>query len=295
MPLIGAVANKTISQWRSIPQIMLLATALVIGNGLARRNISIMGDSAAALLLGLVAGIVCYYVDFSATYLAWIGFSKASCDKADVLRPAAVCWQPLARTLPADTSLESRHITDQCCPQYLTDVALWHPCRNSFSLHCCRRSFLRPATAWRLSREFLRLLLSVNHWGCMEPGITPRSLHEVLPDYPPPQLLQIREECGSYLRVCLRRHIHLDSTHRRHHVSLQSRIACNAMSTPLPAAGVHVCPCCPRRWLSGLLHLCFRFTFIESMLYGAIISATDPVRSPPNLHCSAPCASLQCQ
>ena len=109
----------------------------------------------------------------------------------------------------------------------------------------------------------------------------------MLPDCPPPQLLQICEECGSYLRVCLCRHIHLDSTHRRHHVSLQSHIACNAMSTRLPAAGVDVCLCCLCRWLSGLLHLCFRFTFIESMLYGAIISATDPVRSPPKLQCSA--------
>ena len=75
---------------------MLLATALVIGNSLARRNISIVGDSAAALLLGLGAGIVCYYVDFSATYLAWIGFSKASCKRltsCDLWQSAVNPWR----------------------------------------------------------------------------------------------------------------------------------------------------------------------------------------------------------
>ncbi len=35
-----------------------------------------MGDSAVALLLGLTAGILCYFSNFSETYLAWMAFSK---------------------------------------------------------------------------------------------------------------------------------------------------------------------------------------------------------------------------
>lgn len=31
------------------------------------------------------------------------------------------------------------------------------------------------------------------------------------------------------------------------------------------------------RYLGGVLHLCIRLTFLEALLYGAIISATDPV------------------
>jgi hypothetical protein len=35
-----------------------------------------VGDSAVALLLGLTAGMLCYFANFSDTYLAWLGFSK---------------------------------------------------------------------------------------------------------------------------------------------------------------------------------------------------------------------------
>lgn len=31
-------------------------------------------------------------------------------------------------------------------------------------------------------------------------------------------------------------------------------------------------------WLGGVLHFSFRFSFIESLLFGSIVSATDPVR-----------------
>mmetsp|Transcript_20725 Transcript_20725/g.62446 ORF Transcript_20725/g.62446 Transcript_20725/m.62446 type:complete len:788 (+) Transcript_20725:333-2696(+) len=59
-----------------LTQIVLLAAALVMGQALSRRKITVVGDSAVALLLGLVAGILCYFIDFSNTYLAWMAFSK---------------------------------------------------------------------------------------------------------------------------------------------------------------------------------------------------------------------------
>lgn len=37
--------------------------------------------------------------------------------------------------------------------------------------------------------------------------------------------------------------------------------------------------CC--RWVSGVLRLCYRLTAIESLCYGSIISATDPVCTEP--------------
>lgn len=43
-------------------QITLLASALFIGQVLARRKVSIVGDSAVALLLGLFAGIFFFYL-----------------------------------------------------------------------------------------------------------------------------------------------------------------------------------------------------------------------------------------
>lgn len=39
-------------------------------------QVTIVGDSAAALLLGLAAGVFCYFANFSDTYLAWMAFSK---------------------------------------------------------------------------------------------------------------------------------------------------------------------------------------------------------------------------
>ena len=39
-------------------------------------QITAVGDSAVALLLGLTAGILCYFIDFSDTYLSWMAFSK---------------------------------------------------------------------------------------------------------------------------------------------------------------------------------------------------------------------------
>ena len=39
-------------------------------------QITVVGDSAVALLLGLTAGILCYFSNFSETYLAWMAFSK---------------------------------------------------------------------------------------------------------------------------------------------------------------------------------------------------------------------------
>lgn len=57
--------------YQFLPQITLLAAALVIAQILARRKISIVGDSAVALLLGLVAGCFFFWLDLSATYLAW--------------------------------------------------------------------------------------------------------------------------------------------------------------------------------------------------------------------------------
>lgn len=50
---------------------MLLAAALVVAQVLARRKVSVVGDSAVALLLGLIAGVFFFYLDLSATYLAW--------------------------------------------------------------------------------------------------------------------------------------------------------------------------------------------------------------------------------
>ena len=52
-------------------QIMLLAAALIIAQIMVRRKISVVGDSAVALLLGLIAGVFFFYLDLSATYLAW--------------------------------------------------------------------------------------------------------------------------------------------------------------------------------------------------------------------------------
>ncbi len=43
-----------------MPQITLLAAALVIGHILERRKVSVLGDSAVALLLGLIAGVFFY-------------------------------------------------------------------------------------------------------------------------------------------------------------------------------------------------------------------------------------------
>ena len=52
-------------------QIMLLAAALIVAQIMVRRKISVVGDSAVALLLGLIAGVFFFYLDLSATYLAW--------------------------------------------------------------------------------------------------------------------------------------------------------------------------------------------------------------------------------
>jgi hypothetical protein len=49
----------------------LLAAALIIAQIMVRRKISVVGDSAVALLLGLIAGVFFFYLDLSATYLAW--------------------------------------------------------------------------------------------------------------------------------------------------------------------------------------------------------------------------------
>lgn len=67
-----AVADRSVC----LSQITLLAAALVIAQILVRRKVSIVGDSAVALLLGLIAGIFFFYLDLSATFLAWVGFSK---------------------------------------------------------------------------------------------------------------------------------------------------------------------------------------------------------------------------
>jgi hypothetical protein len=56
---------------------MLLAAALIVGQIMVRRKVSVIGDSAVALLLGLVAGVFFFYLDLSATYLAWCALLQA--------------------------------------------------------------------------------------------------------------------------------------------------------------------------------------------------------------------------
>lgn len=60
-------------------QIMLLAAALIIAQIMVRRKISVVGDSAVALLLGLIAGVFFFYLDLSATYLAWCASAFMTC------------------------------------------------------------------------------------------------------------------------------------------------------------------------------------------------------------------------
>ena len=57
-------------------QIMLLASALVVGHVLIKQRVSWLGSAGAALLLGLGVGITCTFANVSDTYLSWIGFKK---------------------------------------------------------------------------------------------------------------------------------------------------------------------------------------------------------------------------
>lgn len=75
-PDMPAADEQAVASRAVLTQILLLAAALVLGQYMNLKKITIVGDSAVALLLGLTAGMLCYFANFSDTYLAWLGFSK---------------------------------------------------------------------------------------------------------------------------------------------------------------------------------------------------------------------------
>jgi uncharacterized membrane protein YGL010W len=77
-------------------QIMLLAAALIIAQVMVRRKISVVGDSAVALLLGLIAGVFFFYLDLSATYLAWCVSAFTACPASRLADDVFVNRQCLA-------------------------------------------------------------------------------------------------------------------------------------------------------------------------------------------------------
>ncbi len=88
--------------------------------------------------------------------------------------------------------------------------------------------------------------------------------------------MQIRSECWRHLRLCIWRNLHFHRPDRHHNVSL-STVHCSSLfgwcslsndiaSCPLRVASSISARLTSCRWLSGLLRLCFRLTFIEVLL-----------------------------
>lgn len=87
-------------------QITLLASALFIGQVLARRKVSIVGDSAVALLLGLIAGIFFFYlvsdmqIDYLVAYAARTALETTYADrKRAQIDPMACASKPTCAKL----------------------------------------------------------------------------------------------------------------------------------------------------------------------------------------------------